>query len=101
MILPDRVLGRPGANWITSGEAIGPISLRTWATSSLRRSSIAVMSLHEGHVGVNALALTSWGKPTTAASETQSMRHERAFDLGGAHAMARDIETSSTRPVIQ
>src|SRR3954451_2259847 len=36
MILPERVLGRPGANWITSGEAIGPISLRTWATSSFR-----------------------------------------------------------------
>jgi hypothetical protein len=29
MILPERVLGRPGANWIMSGEAIGPISLRT------------------------------------------------------------------------
>ena len=23
MILPERVLGRPGANWITSGFAIG------------------------------------------------------------------------------
>src|SRR5579871_6718249 len=40
MILPERVLGRPGANWIWSGEAIGPISLRTHATSSLRRSSL-------------------------------------------------------------
>ena len=39
MILPDRVFGRPGAHWMTSGEAIGPISLRTHATSSLRRSS--------------------------------------------------------------
>ena len=26
MILPDRVLGRPGAHWITSGLAIGPIA---------------------------------------------------------------------------
>src|SRR6476646_6393159 len=40
MILPDRVLGRPGANWMTSGAAIGPISLRTHATSSLRRSPV-------------------------------------------------------------
>src|SRR5262249_4930677 len=39
MILPERVLGRPGAHWMTSGVAIGPISLRTQATSSLRRSS--------------------------------------------------------------
>src|SRR6516164_1513239 len=40
MILPERVFGSPGANWIRSGEAIGPISLRTHATSSLRRSSV-------------------------------------------------------------
>ncbi len=40
MILPDRVLGRPGANWIRSGEAIGPISLRTWLTSSFFSSSV-------------------------------------------------------------
>jgi hypothetical protein len=40
MILPERVFGRPGANWIWSGDAIGPISLRTQATSSLRRSSV-------------------------------------------------------------
>ena len=26
MILPLRVLGRPGANWMTSGLAIGPIA---------------------------------------------------------------------------
>src|SRR5689334_4370253 len=38
MIFPERVLGRPGANWMTSGAAIGPISLRTQATSSLRNS---------------------------------------------------------------
>ena len=29
MILPERVLGRPGANWITSGRAIGLISCET------------------------------------------------------------------------
>ncbi len=34
MILPERVLGRPGANWITSGVAIGPISRRTHDTNS-------------------------------------------------------------------
>ena len=40
MILPERVFGRPGANWIRSSEAIGPISLRTQATSSFRSSSL-------------------------------------------------------------
>ena len=40
MILPERVFGRLGAHWITSGEAIGPISLRTHATSSLRSASL-------------------------------------------------------------
>src|SRR4051812_16384733 len=39
MILPERVLGSDGANWIRSGAAIGPISLRTHRTSSLRRDS--------------------------------------------------------------
>jgi hypothetical protein len=29
MILPERVFGRPGAHWIRSGLAIGPISVRT------------------------------------------------------------------------
>ena len=40
MILPERVFGRPGANWIRSGEAIGPISLRTQPASSLRSASL-------------------------------------------------------------
>ena len=39
MILPERVLGRPGAHWIRSGEAIGPMSLRTQARSSFISSS--------------------------------------------------------------
>src|SRR6185295_1910300 len=40
MIFPERVFGRPGANWIRSGVAIGPISLRTQVTSSLRNASV-------------------------------------------------------------
>ncbi len=39
MILPDRVFGRPGANWMMSGAANGPISCRTQSTSSLRSDS--------------------------------------------------------------
>jgi hypothetical protein len=41
MILPERVFGRPGAHWIRSGEAIGPISCADpCLTSSLRSSSV-------------------------------------------------------------
>ena len=41
MILPERVLGKPGANWIRSGAAMGPISLRTCLIRSLRKSSLS------------------------------------------------------------
>ena len=41
MILPDRVLGRLGAHRITSGVAMGPISLRTCWRSSARNSSLS------------------------------------------------------------
>src|SRR5690606_3323934 len=41
MILPERVFGRPGAHCRKSGDAIGPISLRTCATSSLSSSSLS------------------------------------------------------------
>jgi hypothetical protein len=40
MILPERVFGRPGAHWMMSGEAIGPISLRTWLTRTFLSSSV-------------------------------------------------------------
>jgi len=36
----QRVFGNAGAHCIASGEAIGPISLRTHATSSLRNASV-------------------------------------------------------------
>src|ERR1019366_117874 len=39
MILPERVLGRPGANWITSGLAMGPISLPTNFFNSSAKAS--------------------------------------------------------------
>ncbi len=55
MILPERVLGRPGAQWITSGVAMGPISLRTWATSSFFSASVYSSPGVQGDVGVDAL----------------------------------------------
>lgn len=40
MILPDRVLGRPGAQWMTSGAANAPICSRTAMTSSFFSASV-------------------------------------------------------------
>ena len=40
MILPERVFGRLGENWMRSGDAIGLISLRTQLTSSVRSCSV-------------------------------------------------------------
>ena len=42
MILPERVFGRPGAHCTWSGVAIGPMSWRTCATSSLRSASPSI-----------------------------------------------------------
>ena len=39
MIFPERVLGRPGANWITSGLAIGERCLETHCFSSSASAS--------------------------------------------------------------
>src|SRR3989339_1134064 len=39
MILPLLVLGSPWANWMNSGVAMGPISLRTWVRRAPRNSS--------------------------------------------------------------
>ena len=40
IIFPDLVFGKPGANWITSGVAIGPICFRTHSFKSLSRSPV-------------------------------------------------------------
>ena len=39
MILPERVFGSAGAQWMTSGMAIGPITVLTWARRMVFNSS--------------------------------------------------------------
>ena len=92
MILPERVLGRPGANWIRSGEAIGPISLRTQATSSLRRSSRRLLARHQGDIGVDALALDVVRIADDGGLRHLRMRDQRRFHLRRAHAVAGDVD---------
>ena len=57
MILPERVLGKPGAQWMTSGVAIGPIAVRTCCLSSSSERVCVLLAGVERHVRVNALAL--------------------------------------------
>ena len=57
MILPERVFGRPGANWMWSGEAIGPISLRDPGTRPCAAPRAADRARHQRDIGVDALPL--------------------------------------------
>ena len=70
MILPERVFGSAGANWILSGAAIGPISLRTCLTSSFLQLVARLDAVHQGHEGVEPWPLMSCGMGATAASAT-------------------------------
>ncbi len=92
MILPERVFGRPGAHWIRSGLAIGPISVRTQASSSLRSVVGGLDALHQGDIGVDALALDVVRVADDRAFGHLGMGDQRAFDLGRAHAVARDVD---------
>ena len=92
MILPERVLGRPGANWILSGAAIGPISLRTQPTSSLRSVFRRLLAGHQRDIGVDALALDVVRIADDGGLRHLGVRDQRALDLGRAHAVARDVD---------
>ena len=75
-----------------SGEAIGPISLRTHCTSSLRSSSVGCFAGHQRDVGVDALALDVVRIADDRGLRHFRMRDQRALDFGGAEAMARDVD---------
>ena len=77
MILPERVLGRPGPTG----------SCPAWRWGRFRHAEIdqplaqflvGFHALHRGDVGVDALALDVVGKPTTAASAILSQYPERS-----------------------
>ena len=92
MILPDRVLGRPGANWIRSGLAIGPISLRTQSARARAQLLGRLHAAHQGDVGVDALALDGVRVAHHRRLGHVRVRDQRALDLGGAEPVARDVE---------
>ena len=92
MILPERVLGRPGANWILSGVAIGPISLRTCPTRVFFRSSVGSTPCFERHVGVDPLALDVVRVADDRRLGDRLVADQRALDLGGADPVAGDVD---------
>ena len=92
MILPERVLGRPGAHWMASGAAIGPISLRTWATRALLQIVGRLDPGVQGDIGVDALALDVVGETDDGGLGHVVVQDQGALDLGGAHAVARDVD---------
>jgi hypothetical protein len=74
-----------------SGVAIGPISLRTQATSSfavLRSGSFG----HQGDIGVDALALDVVREADHGRFGHLRMRDQRAFHFGGADAVAGHVD---------
>ena len=91
MILPERVFGRPGANWMRSGEAIGPISLRTQSRSSVLSWSEGLVR-HQRHVAIDALALD-----VVRIADHRGLRHfgmgdQRGLDLRRTHAVPGDVD---------
>src|SRR6202043_485086 len=47
---------------------------------------------HQRHIGVDALALDVVGIADHGGFRHLGMRDQRAFDFGGAHAMAGDVD---------
>ena len=92
MILPERVLGSAGAKWMTSGVAIGPISRRTHCTSSLAHRVALGLARIERDIGVDALPLNVVRETDDCRLGDFRMRDQRAFDFGGAHPVARDVD---------
>jgi hypothetical protein len=101
--LAERVFGRPGANWIRSGEAIGPISERTQSRSSFGERVVGCLAESSAvTVAVMPLSLMSWGKPTTPpptlSDGPTSATPPRQVPIRGPDTL---MARRPTRPVIQ
>ena len=102
MILPERVLGSAGANWIFSGAAMPPMSLRTSAFSSLRKRVVAFLAGVQGDEGVDRLALDVVGDADDRGLGDHGVRRPASFRPRRVPMRwPETLMTSSTRPVIQ
>ena len=84
MILPERVLGRLSPKRMSLGLAMGPISLATWSRKIL---AICLASSPVGRERFKttkaqiASPVVSSGRPTTAASATNSVQLTNADSI--------------------
>ena len=92
MILPLRVLGSASVKRIASGLANLPISLATCSASSALRLARRRLSLLERDEHHQRLALELVGPADGRGFGDRRVRDERALDLGGADAVAGDVE---------
>ena len=86
-----------------SGEAIGPISLRTQRDQFLAQLLARLLARHQRHIGVDALALDVVRIADDGGFRHLRMRDQRALDFGRAHAVARhvdDVVDAAGDPVI-
>ena len=104
MIFPLLVLGRPGENCILSGDAIGPITVRTCATSFFLRSSDA----WKPSLSVTYTYMPSFTFDVVRITDdcglcNRLVSHQGRLYLGRAEPMTRDINNGvdpSHEPII-
>ena len=92
MILPERVLGRPGENWIWSGVAIGPIFVADMGDEFLAQRIRALHAVHQRDVAIDALSLD-----VVRVADDGRLRHlvvgdERRFHLPPCPSVARHVD---------
>ena len=100
MILPERVFGRSGVNSSMPGRANLPISVATWAMSSVRSASRLLDAVARDHEDRDLLARAPGRRaPMAAASATDGC--ETSADSTSVVEMRwpETLITSSTRPM--
>ncbi len=99
MIFPDLVLGRPGAQWITSGWAIGPISFLTWAESSLMGSLIGCwLGIQPG--GATPASFMAYGFAKSSAADKDQFGKGASSGVIAPEAAGHGAGTAATLPMI-
>ena len=92
MIFPERVFGSASAKRMSSGVATGPMTVRTCFFSSLASSWLGLHAGLDGDEADHGLAFQFVGTSDDRGFRDGGMRDERAFDFGGAEAVAGDVE---------
>ncbi len=92
MIFPERVFGSASVKRISSGRASAPISLTTWSDSAFFSSGDAVDAVLQRHEAEDRLPLQLVRRADDGRLGDARVGDQRALDLGGAEAMAGDVQ---------